>query len=49
MHTTMASRERLLAAMSLEETDHLPLWCLWSHGRDPYNRRHQLERWRELA
>ena len=44
MHTTMSSRERLLAAMDREETDHLPLWCLWSHGRDPYNRRDQLRR-----
>lgn len=44
MQTTMTSRERLRAAMSLEETDHLPLWCLWSHGRDPFNRRDQLVR-----
>ncbi|MFH1567762.1 MAG: hypothetical protein ABIL09_07150 [Gemmatimonadota bacterium] len=40
----MTSRERLLAAMDCQETDHLPLYCLWSHGRNPYNRRDQLQR-----
>ena len=44
MKTMMSSRERLLAAMALQETDHVPLWCLWSHGRDPFNRRDSLKR-----
>ena len=39
MKTTMTSRERLSAAIALEEPDHVPLWCLWSHERDPYNRK----------
>ena len=39
MKTTMTSRERLTAAINLEEPDHVPLWCLWSHDRDPYNRK----------
>lgn len=37
MKTTMNSRERLLAAINLEEPDHVPLWCLWSYDKDPYN------------
>jgi len=37
MKTTMSSRERLLAAINLEEPDHVPLWCLWSYDKDPYN------------
>ncbi|MEW6749866.1 MAG: uroporphyrinogen decarboxylase family protein [Candidatus Latescibacterota bacterium] len=44
MRTTMTSRERLLAAMALQETDHVPLYCLWSHDRDPFNRRDHLKR-----
>ena len=44
METRMSSRERLLAAMDLQPTDHVPLWCLWSHGRDPFNRKDQLQR-----
>jgi uroporphyrinogen-III decarboxylase len=44
MKTTMSSRERLLAAMSLQVPDHVPLWCLWSHDRDPFNRRDSLKR-----
>jgi len=44
MRTTMSSRERLLAAMSLQEPDHVPLWCLWSHARDPFNRKDQRRR-----
>lgn len=40
----MSSKERLLAAMDLRPTDHVPLWCLWSHRRDPFNRRDQLQR-----
>lgn len=39
MKTTLSSRERMLAAMAHQEVDHVPLWCLWSHARDPYNRR----------
>lgn len=39
MKTTMSSRERLLAAMALQEPDHVPLYCLWNHDRDPFNRR----------
>ena len=39
MKTTMTSRERLMAAINLEEPDHVPLWCLWSHDQDPYNRK----------
>lgn len=39
MKTTMASRERLMAAIQLEEPDHVPLWCLWSYDPDPYNRK----------
>jgi hypothetical protein len=39
MKTTMSSRERLLAAMALQEPDHVPLYCLWSHERDPFNRK----------
>jgi hypothetical protein len=38
MKTTMTSRERLMAAIRLEEPDHVPLWCLWSYDRDPFNR-----------
>jgi uroporphyrinogen-III decarboxylase len=34
----MTSRERLLAAIRLQEPDHVPLWCLWSHDRTPFNR-----------
>ncbi|MFH1571030.1 MAG: hypothetical protein ABIL09_23760, partial [Gemmatimonadota bacterium] len=37
MRTTLTSRERLLAAMALEEPDHVPLWCLWSYDRAPFN------------
>lgn len=37
----MTSRQRLLAAMDLEQTDRLPLYCLWRHGRDPFNHRDQ--------
>ena len=44
MKTTMTSRERLKAAISLEEPDHVPLWCLWSHDRDPFNRKDNLVR-----
>jgi len=44
MKTTMTSRDRLLAAMDLQETDHIPLYCLWSHGRDPFNRKNHLRR-----
>ena len=44
MKTTMSSRERLLSAMELEESDHVPLWCLWSHRRDPFNRKDNLKR-----
>jgi len=39
MRTTMTSKERLSAAISLEEPDHVPLWCLWSHEMDPFNRK----------
>lgn len=39
MRTTMTSRERLKAAIALEEPDHVPLWCLWSYDRDPFNRK----------
>lgn len=28
-----------MAAMELEEPDHVPLWCLWSYDRDPFNRK----------
>lgn len=44
MKTTLSSRERLLAAMALQEPDHVPLWCLWSHARDPFNRKDHLKR-----
>jgi hypothetical protein len=44
MKSTMSSRERLLTAMALQEPDHVPLWCLWSHGRDPFNRKDQCKR-----
>jgi len=44
MKTNMSSRERMLAAMELRELDHVPLWCLWSHGRDPFNRKDHLKR-----
>ena len=37
MKTNMSSRERLLAAIRLEETDHVPLWCLWSYDQEPFN------------
>lgn len=37
MRTTMTSRERLLAAMARQEPDHVPLWCLWSYDRPPFN------------
>ena len=37
MKTTMTSRERLMAAINLEELDHVPLWCLWSYDKDPFN------------
>lgn len=39
MKTIMTSRERLMAAMHLQEPDHVPLWCLWSYDKDPYNRK----------
>jgi len=39
MKITMTSRERLMAAIGLEEPDHVPLWCLWSYDRDPFNRK----------
>ena len=32
------------SAIRLEEPDHVPLWCLWSHARDPYNRRDDRKR-----
>ncbi len=32
------------AAIRLEEPDHVPLWCLWSHARDPYNRKDDRKR-----
>ena len=44
MKTTMTSRERLTAAMDLAETDHVPLWCLWSYDQDPFNRSDELAR-----
>ena len=44
MKTNMSSKERLLAAMALQEPDHVPLWCLWSHERDPFNRKDCLKR-----
>ena len=44
MKTTMSSRERLLTAMALEEPDHVPLWCLWSYHKRPFNRDDEFER-----
>ena len=44
MKTTMTSRERLTAAIALEAPDHVPLWCLWSHDRHPYNRKDERAR-----
>jgi len=44
MKTTMSSRERMFAAIQLQEPDHVPLWCLWSYGRDPFNRKDELKR-----
>jgi uroporphyrinogen-III decarboxylase len=44
MITTMTSRERLLAAINLEEPDHVPLWCMWTHERDPFNRKDERTR-----
>ncbi|MBI2502474.1 MAG: hypothetical protein HYW07_04470 [Candidatus Latescibacteria bacterium] len=44
MKTAMTSRERLSAAMALEEPDHVPLWCLWSYDQDPYNRKDERAR-----
>ena len=40
----MTSKERLQTAIDLGEPDHVPLWCLWSHERDPFNRRDDLAR-----
>ena len=37
MRTTLSSRERLLAAIDLQTPDHVPLWCLWSYDRPPFN------------
>ena len=37
MKTNMSSRERLLATIRLEKTDHVPLWCLWSYDQEPFN------------
>ncbi|MEW6750007.1 MAG: uroporphyrinogen decarboxylase family protein [Candidatus Latescibacterota bacterium] len=37
MRTTLTSRERLLAAIALQEPDHVPLWCLWSYDRPPFD------------
>ena len=44
MKTTMTSRERLLAAIHLQEPDHVPLWCLWSYDQDPFNTSDDLAR-----
>jgi hypothetical protein len=44
MKTTLSSRERLLTAMALQEPDHVPLWNLWNHSRDPFNPRDPLAR-----
>lgn len=44
MKTTMSSRQRLLTAMALGEPDHVPLWCLWSHDQNPFNRNDELAR-----
>lgn len=44
MKSTMTSRQRLQAAIALQETDHVPLWCLWSYDRDPFNRSDELAR-----
>lgn len=37
MKTTLSSRERLLTALMFQEPDHVPLWNLWNHRRDPFN------------
>ncbi|MBI2504097.1 MAG: hypothetical protein HYW07_12800 [Candidatus Latescibacteria bacterium] len=44
MKATMTSRERLRAAIALEEPDHVPLWCMWTHERDPFNRKDERAR-----
>ena len=44
MKTTMSSRERLQAAMALEEVDHVPLWCLWSYDKPPFDVRDSFTR-----
>ena len=44
MKTTMTSRERLMAAIHLEVPDHVPLWCMWTLERDPFNRKDERAR-----